>query len=159
MEYDCHTMLYIIHKKDEYKKSDVFKFEEIYKKYIENNEYENGKSKDLRINNKNKVKLRILGEYFCRNNKNKGKLIINNKKSELKEFINIENINKEQIKVKMILKENIQNKSYMFENCDSILELKINDNFLQLLHIKPISITLLVFHLDISGNDNNDEQL
>ena len=32
MEYDCHTMLYIIHKKDE---------------------YENGKNKDFRINNKN----------------------------------------------------------------------------------------------------------
>ena len=34
----------------------------------------------------NSGNLRILGKDFCRNNKNKGKLIINNKKSELKEL-------------------------------------------------------------------------
>ena len=73
-------------------------------------------------------KLRILGEYFCRNNKNKGKLIINNKKSEIKEFINFENNNKEQIKIKMILNNNLYNKSYMFKDCKTLLELKINNN-------------------------------
>ena len=77
---------------------------------------------------KNKVKLRILEEYFCRNNKNKGKLIINNKKSEIKEFINIENINKEQIKIKMLLNKNLYNKSYMFKDCETLLQLKINNN-------------------------------
>ena len=82
--------------------------------------------KDIYARN-NKEKLKILGKHFCINNKNKGKLILNNKKFDLKEFINIKNINEKQIKVKMILKENIQNKSYMFENCD-ILELKINYN-------------------------------
>ena len=129
MEYDFHTMLYIIPKKDEYEESDEYEYEENNEyKYEENNEYENGKNKDFRINNKNKVKLRILGKYFCRNNKNKGKLIINNKKSELKEFINIENIKKEQIKIKMLLNKNLYNKSYMFKDCKSLLELKINNN-------------------------------
>ena len=33
--------------------------------------------------------IRILGNDFVKNNKNKGKLIINNKKYKLKEFINI----------------------------------------------------------------------
>ena len=75
-----------------------------------------------------KSKLRILGEYFCRNNKNKGKFIINNIKSEIKEFINIENINKEQIKIKMLLNNNLYNKSYMFKDCKSLLELKINND-------------------------------
>ena len=37
----------------------------------------------------NKEKLKILGKHFCINNKNKGKLILNNKKFDLKEFINI----------------------------------------------------------------------
>ena len=69
-----------------------------------------------------------MGENFCRNNKNKGKLIINNKKSEIKEFINIENINKEQIKIKMLLNNNLYNKSYMFKDCKTLLELKINNN-------------------------------
>ena len=47
--------------------------------------------------------IRILGEYFCRNNKNKGKLIINNKKYYLKEFIEIKNMKEERIKIKMII--------------------------------------------------------
>ena len=45
--------------------------------------------------------LRILGEYFCRNNKNKGKIIINNKKYYLKEFIEIKNMKEKRIKIKM----------------------------------------------------------
>ena len=84
--------------------------------------------KDISARN-NKEKLKILGKHFCINNKNKGKLILNNKKFDLKEFINIKNSNEKQIKVKMILKENIQDKSFMFENCDSILKLNFNDNF------------------------------
>ena len=77
----------------------------------------------------NKVEnIRILGKYFCRNNKNKGKLIIHNKKSCLKEFIDLKNINEKQIKIIMILNKNIFNKSYMFKDCKSLLELKISDN-------------------------------
>ena len=146
MEYDCHTMLYIIPKKDEYEESDEFENEE-------SDEFENDEDEDLLINNKNKSKLRIFGEnffrnnnnknlsknnknesklrildeYFCRNNKNRGKLIINNKKSEIKDFINIENYNKEQIKIKMVLNNNLYNKSYMFKDCKSLLELTINN--------------------------------
>ena len=130
MEYDYHTMLYKIPKKDEYKDSEEYEYEESNEyEYEENNEYEYEESdeyeydedEDLSINTKNKVKIRILGENFCRNNKNKGKLIINNKKSELKEFINIENINKEQIKIKMVLNKNLYNKSHMFKDCKSLL--------------------------------------
>ena len=69
MEYDCHTMLYKIPKKYEIFELIESKFESVYPKfYEENKEYENGKYKGLRIYNNNKVKLRILGEYFCRNN-------------------------------------------------------------------------------------------
>ena len=74
----------------------------------------------ININNKNKEKLGILGEYFCRNNKNKGKLIINNKKFELKEFINIDNIYKGQIKIKMLL-----NKIYIIK----VICLKIANHY------------------------------
>ena len=38
-----------------------------------------------RVNNN----LRILGNNFVKNNKNKGKLIVNNKKQKITEFINI----------------------------------------------------------------------
>ena len=73
-------------------------------------------------------KLRILGEYFCRNNKNKGKIIINNKKYYLKEFIEIKNMKEKRIKIKMVINKNLYDKSYMFKDCESLLELTINDN-------------------------------
>jgi len=111
MELDCLTMIYKIPKYDEYKrKYHIFD-------YIFSSKYYYG------INKK-----RILGEYFCRNNKNKGKLIINNRKSDLQEFIDIENNNEKQAKIKMILSKNIYNKSCMFKDCISLFELTINDN-------------------------------
>ena len=102
MEFECHTMLYNIPNEDE---QDKHRFE------IEINKDKFWK--DIKY----KRKLRIIGEYFCRKNKNKGKLIINNKKTYLKEFINIINISKEQIKIKMVLNNNLYNKSYMFKDC------------------------------------------
>ena len=72
---------------------------------------------------KNIFNIRILGETFVKNNRNKGKLIINNKKSRLKDIIpisiikeNIENI----IKIKMILNKHIFNFSCMFKDCSSL---------------------------------------
>ena len=76
----------------------------------------------------NSEDLRILGEYFCRNNKNKGKIIINNKKYYLKEFIEIKNMKEKRIKIKMVINKNLYDKSYMFKDCESLLELTINDN-------------------------------
>ena len=81
MELDCHTMIYNIPKKTQL---DRLFYEMVVK------------TDKFRLDIFSKRKLRILGENFCRNNKNKGKLIINNKKSEIKEFINIENINRKQ---------------------------------------------------------------
>ena len=63
MELDCHTMIYSIVK--------IYEFADI-------------NDDEFWRDTRDKRKLRILGEYFCRNNKNKGKLIINNKKSEIK---------------------------------------------------------------------------
>jgi len=114
MELNCHIMIYNIPNKDEQAQHE-FEIEFEKDKFWSDIKY--------------KRKLSILGEYFCINNKNKGKLIINNKKTYLKEFINIENINKEQIKLKMIQIKNLYNKSYMFKECKSLLDLTINNNF------------------------------
>ena len=48
--------------------------------------------------------IRILGKDFVKNNKNKGKLIINNKKYKLKEFININEIKNDITKTKYYIK-------------------------------------------------------
>ena len=133
MELDCHIILYKIPKKDEHENEIEFVFD----KFWRDIEY--------------KSKLRILGEYFCRNNKNKGKLIINNKKSEIIEFINIENINKEQIKIKMLLNNNLYNKSYMFKDCQTLLELKINNNLEYLEDNENLDIN----NFELENNENN----
>ena len=128
MELDCHIMIYNIPKNKIGPRNDEF-WDDIW----------------------NKSKLRILGEYFCRNNKNKGKLIINNKKSEIKEFINIENINKEQIKIKMLLNNNLYNKSYMFKDCRTLLELKINNNLEYIEDNENFDIN----NIELENNENN----
>ena len=46
-------------------------------------------------------KLRVIGENFMKNNKNKGKLIINNKKVPLYDIISFDY--KEQTKIKLII--------------------------------------------------------
>ena len=76
---------------------------------------------------KNREKIRILGDYFCRNNNNKGILIINNKKAKLKEYIEINTKKENQIKIKLELNKNICDKSYMFKDCNSLLGLTIVD--------------------------------
>ena len=72
-----------------------------------------------RANNNN---LRILGNNFVKNNKNKGKLIVNNKKQKITEFINIILINDNRIKIKLLLSKNIPNKSCLCRDCTSLLK-------------------------------------
>ena len=76
---------------------------------------------------KNINKFRILGEDFVKNNRNKGSLIINNKKNPLKDIIIIDNIKEN--KIQMILSKNIYNKSFMFKKC----------NFLEIISFSSIS--------------------
>ena len=89
--------------------------------------------------------LRILGEYFCRNNKNKGKLIINNKKTSLKEFIEITNIQEKRIKIKMIINKNLYAKNHMFNNCNSLLELTVRDNLEDMENFDNSEINYCIF--------------
>ena len=61
--------------------------------------------------------LRILGEDFVKNNKNKGRIIYKNKKYSLKGLFKSKDINSEKLKIKMILSKDCHNKSCMFKNC------------------------------------------
>ena len=76
---------------------------------------------------KEKKYLRILGKEFANTNNNKGYLIIENNKLNLKDKILISNIKSEKIKIKMILKANLYNKSYMFKDCKNLLTLHVDD--------------------------------
>ena len=90
---------------------------------------------DFVKNNKNKGKLiikndniRILGNDFVKNNKNKGKLIINNKKYKLKEFMNHEEFKKDKIKIYMMLSKDLSNISHLFDNCEKLKEFSFCDD-------------------------------
>ena len=71
----------------------------------------------------------ILGKIFVKNNANKGRLIINNKKYNLLEFNPINSFNEDKLKISMILNQNISNRSYMFKECKSLIKLSIHDNY------------------------------
>ena len=75
--------------------------------------------------------LRILGKEFVKNNRNKGKLVINNKKCELKEFMEINDIkNNNELKIGIVFSKNIYNRSDMFNKCVSLLKFySFNDNY------------------------------
>ena len=73
----------------------------------------------------------ILGKDFVENNKNKGKLIINNKKLSLRNIIPTNFIISE--KIYLILCKNVYNKSCMFKNCESLQSLSLlsMDNYIE----------------------------
>lgn len=73
----------------------------------------------------NKDNIRILGEKFVKNNVNKSKLIINNKKLKLKEFFKIKDIKEDKLKIKLYLDKDVFNKGYIFKDCDLLLQFSI----------------------------------
>ena len=67
---------------------------------------------------------KVLGEEFVENNKDKAKLIINNKIYELSEKIRINNLkNGYFIKVKLIFFNDIFDRSFMFDGCDTLIKI------------------------------------
>ena len=76
--------------------------------------------------------IRILGDYFVKNNKNKAKLILNNKKYKLKEFINSIEIKDDKLKINIILNKELSNASHMFENCTKLIEFSAYDNIINI---------------------------
>ena len=78
----------------------------------------------------NKKKVKILDENFIESNKNKCKIIYNNKIYELKEYFEDIDINynhKDLIKCKLLFINNIIDMSYMFYDCDSLISLSFNN--------------------------------
>ena len=72
------------------------------------------------IYNNNKYETKIFGKDFIKNNKDKGYLIINNEKTELKEYLEINNKKLKQIEIKLYETKIISDMSYMFCGCNSL---------------------------------------
>ena len=73
--------------------------------------------------NKGKNKINLFGNDFVRKNKDKCYLMINNEKSELKEFLEINGEQKGEIQIKLCESETINDMSSMFNGCTSLVSL------------------------------------
>ena len=71
--------------------------------------------------------LNILGKDFVKYNINKGKLIIENKKYNLMENIQLNNFKKSKLKIDILLNKDICLLSCMFKDCESLFKFSIND--------------------------------
>jgi len=68
-------------------------------------------------------KIRLFGEIFIENNKDKCKYIYEDKEYELESYFILSNYNKDKLEIKLKGINNITNMSYMFYNCSSLLSL------------------------------------
>jgi len=64
--------------------------------------------------------IRIFGDIFVENNKNKCKIIIDNKELEIAEKYNIEKYNNNKLEIELKGINNVTNMSYMFSRCSSL---------------------------------------
>ena len=96
----------------------IIKLNNIINKYneIDNNIKLNGMTIRYKLNNNDK-RIKLFGEEFVKNNKERCKMIINNKEKEICEYLDIDK-NILEIKLKEI--KSIDNMSYMFSGCDSL---------------------------------------
>ena len=107
---------------------------------------------------RNEGKIKIFGENFVKNNKNKCKIIINGREYELEEEFIIKN--EKTIEIKLIGISKITNTSYMFSGCSSLSNLpdisKWNtDNVIDMSYMFS-GCSLLSFFPDISKWDTNN---
>jgi len=79
-------------------------------------------------NKRNYDFMRILGEEFVRNNKNKGRMIYNNKKYSLKGLFRLKDILDNKLKINILLYNDCCNRSFMFRDCLFLTGIKIENN-------------------------------
>ena len=75
------------------------------------------------INREKGDEIDIFGYDFVKNNKNKCKMIIDNKEYEITDKYNIENYNNNKLYIKLKGIDNVTNMSYMFNKCSSLTSL------------------------------------
>ena len=100
------------------------------KEFKEISENSNDDSEEFKEISEDK-KLRLFGNTFIKNNKNKSKILMNGHLKELKNFINTEDI----IKIKLLSLENIDDLSEMFYDCKYLTKI----DYIEKLKIKNIT--------------------
>ena len=93
-----------------------------------------------------------------KNNKNKAKLIINNKKYSLKEFVNNKEFTDDKMKINMILSKDMSDMSHMFKNCVKLSEILIYDDIINI-DDKEFYIFEQFFIYNIDYNKDSNEYI
>ena len=104
--------------------------------------------------------VKLFSKIFVENNMNNCKLLINGKEQELKDTytFGLFKTKKDILEIKLKGITKITNMCGMFFNCSSLSSLGILDNVEQFRNIQFILVAFEVSHLDISGNEDNNEQ-
>ena len=100
--------------------------------------------------------IKILGHDFVKNNNNKAKLIINNKRFKLKEFINGKEFKDNKIKINMILSKGLSNVSHVFENCTKLIEFSIYDDIINIDYEEPYYYYDECYNYNADYSDDNN---
>ena len=112
------------------------------------------------INKQNKENINIFGKKFVENNKNKCRMIIDNKEYEISEKYNIKNYNKNKLEIKLKGINNVNDMECMFEGCSSLLSLpdisKWNTNNVINMSYMFNGCSLLISLPDISKLNTNN---
>ena len=117
--------------------------------------------------NKNERKIRILGGDFVYKNRNKCKIVINNKRLDLLEFLEVDNISKlikeNKFKIRLLIIKEINDLSKMFYDCKLLSKIEIvqkkNINNENIIGNNPFINNDKIYVEDISSKFSNCESL
>ena len=108
--------------------------------------------------------IRIFGEEFIKNNKNKGKIIYNNKKYPFKDLFQVKKRMNNKLKIQVLLGKNCCNKSCMFKNCSSLIifecnnkKYNIEDPVLEEINNFYSNLLLILANKNFKHNNNKNE--
>ena len=109
----------------------------------------------------NESKIKLFGDYFVEKNKDKCKIIYNEKEYELTEYFEVgNNLNNDNnlIKIQLKIDNNITDISYMFNGCETLLSFRDISNLNDCNNVnKPLNDSEYNNYIDESNNRCEDE--
>ena len=109
----------------------------------------------------NESKIKLFSDYFIENNKDKCKIIYNEKEYEIAEYFEIDNnLNNDNIiKIQLKIDNNITDISYMFDDCETLLSFRDISNLNDCNNVnKSLNNNESNNYIDESNNRSEDEE-
>ena len=104
-------------------------------------------------------KIKLFSDYFIKNNKDKCKIIYNEKEYEIAEYFEIDNNNDNIIKIQLKINNNITDISNMFYYCETLLSFRDISNLNNCNNVnKSLNNNESNNYIDESNNRSEDEE-